>query len=242
LTLTQRLQRFLNRAQPARLVPARVAYDLWAPTYSPNAHNPLMQAEQRAVGAILARLPARRALDVGTGSGRYLPVLDATGARTVVGLDRSPAMLARIRTGRALVRADALRLPFAREMFDIVNASLIAGDITDLAAWVTGLAGSLTRGGHLVYSDFHPEWTARGWRRTFRMANGRRVALPYVAHSVDAHLDAVRQAGLVIEAIHEPGLSPACPPAGRVPPAALPVLLVVHASKPGGPRHVAASR
>src|SRR5438270_9524174 len=73
----------------------RAAYDLWADTYPAVAHNPLMRVEQEAVEPLLAKLHATRALDVGTGSGRYLPLLHATGARFVLGVDVSIAMLAR---------------------------------------------------------------------------------------------------------------------------------------------------
>ena len=54
-----------------------------------------MRVEQDVVQRLLARIRATRALDVGTGSGRYLPLLRATGASAVVGVDFSLAMLAR---------------------------------------------------------------------------------------------------------------------------------------------------
>src|SRR5439155_23618296 len=66
----------------------RAAYELWADTYPAVAHNPVMRAEQSVVEPVLARARVTRALDVGTGSGRYLPILQSTGAR-VVGVDFS---------------------------------------------------------------------------------------------------------------------------------------------------------
>ena len=74
--------------------PPRAAYELWADTYPAIAHNPLMRVEQEVVQPLLAQCRARRALDVGTGSGRYLPLLTSSGASTVVGVDFSLAMLA----------------------------------------------------------------------------------------------------------------------------------------------------
>src|SRR4051812_40636254 len=55
--------------------PARTAYGLWADTYPPWPHNPLMQAEQRVVAPLIAAARPVTALDVGTGTGRYLPHL-----------------------------------------------------------------------------------------------------------------------------------------------------------------------
>jgi len=46
------------------------AYELWADTYPPVAHNPLMRLEQEIVEPLLLHIRATRALDVGTGSGR----------------------------------------------------------------------------------------------------------------------------------------------------------------------------
>ena len=140
----------------------RAAYDLWADSYPAVAHNPLMRVEQSVVEPILFQLRALRALDVGTGSGRYLPLLRATGAAVVAGVDFSIAMLAHgHRSGK--VCGDASALPFRRSAFDVVNASLMVGDIADLPQWSSEIARVLAAGGHLVYSDFHPSWTQHGW-------------------------------------------------------------------------------
>jgi hypothetical protein len=53
---------------------AHAAYELWSQTYPPIAHNPLMRVEQDVVERLIVYQRATRALDVGTGSGRYLPL------------------------------------------------------------------------------------------------------------------------------------------------------------------------
>jgi malonyl-CoA O-methyltransferase len=185
-------------------LPARQAYELWAETYPPVAHNPLMRVEQEVVEPILGHIHATRALDVGTGSGRYLPLLRATGAAPVCGLDFSLAMLRRggAMTGR--VCADACRLPFRRGAFDLINASLMVGDIADLGLFAREMARALRSGGHLVYSDFHPSWAQCGWSRTFRSGAGELHDLSFNPHSIDDHLSALARAGLRVRAIREP--------------------------------------
>lgn len=178
-------------------------YDIWADTYPGVAHNPLMRLEQEIVESILRTLAPSRALDVGTGSGRYLPVLARTGAARVVGVDFSMAMLRRAEKPR-LVCADARHLPFGRRAFDLVNASLTVGDVADLAAWTREMARVLARGGHLVYSDFHPSWAQHGWKRTFRGLDGEPHELEFVPHAIDHHLSAIDAAGLRAVAIREP--------------------------------------
>jgi SAM-dependent methyltransferase len=196
-----------------------------------------MRVEQGIVEPILRDLKATRALDVGTGSGRYLPALAATGASIVLGLDFSMAMLAR--AGSGCICGDARRLPFRPAAFDLINASLMVGDIDDLSGWVQEMAAALARPGHLVYSDFHPAWAQKGWRRTFRASDGRTLEIPFAAHSIDDHLAALDAAGLRLLAVREPRLTDDGDPAvGRFrrrwgnPP----VVVVFHALKHRFPR------
>jgi malonyl-CoA O-methyltransferase len=164
---------------------------------------------------MLAKLRARRALDVGTGSGRYVPLLQSTGASVVLGLDYSLAMLTRGPLGNRRICGDACRLPFKRSAFDVINASLMVGDVADLGAWTREMARVLAIGGHLVYSDFHPSWAARGWSRTFRAADGTLHEVSYHPHAIDDHLDALEQAGLRVRAIREPRVRPSFDPGIR---------------------------
>lgn len=184
-------------------LPAHEAYELWAATYPPVAHNPLMRVEQEVVEPLLAHIRATRALDVGTGSGRYVPLLQATGA-SVLGVDFSLTMLKRGNAGPWRVCGDACRLPFRRGAFDLINASLMVGDIADLAAWSQEMARVLATGGHLVYSDFHPSWAQRGWSRTFRGPDGAIHDVSFNPHSIEDHLSALERAGLRVRAIREP--------------------------------------
>jgi SAM-dependent methyltransferase len=215
----------------------RDVYARWAATYPPEAHNALMRTEQRIVGPALEAAHPRRALDLGTGSGRYQRVLLAAGAEMVVGLDFAMPMLLRASAQDLRVCADALRLPFAAESFDVINASLVAGDVDDLTAWIGHLASVLERGGRLVYSDFHPSWTTYGWRRTFHTGAGEAVDLPLVPHAIEAHESAIQRAGLALVSCQEvPLLDEADPEvrAFRRRWGPVPVLTVVQAQKGSG--------
>ncbi|HEY7290109.1 MAG TPA: class I SAM-dependent methyltransferase [Vicinamibacterales bacterium] len=204
----------------------RAAYELWADVYPAEAHNPLMAAEEQTVRDILVRISARRALDVGTGSGRYLPILAAR-VPLVVGVDLSMAMLKAGPASRR-VRGDACRLPFSALAFDLVNASLMVGDVSNLNAWTREMARVLSPGGHIVYSDFHPVWSERGWQRTFRTADGVLRAVAFTPHAIESHVAALQASGLSVLTVREPKLT-----VGRT---ETPVLTVVHAVKSGGGR------
>jgi len=215
----------------AQALAPRDAYALWAETYPARPHNPLMETEQAIVAPIIAAAAPTRALDVGTGSGRNLPLLRSAGARLAVGVDFSLPMLRREACHAPRVCGDACRLPFRDATFDLVSSSLMAGDIENLGGWVREATRVLTPGGHLIYSDFHPSWAAQRWRRTFRTAEGRLVELSYYPHAIDEHLGLLEQSCLAVRAIREP----------RVAGQAAPALVIVHAVKRGpaadlGPR------
>ena len=161
----------------------------------------------------------RRALDVGTGTGRNLQLLRSAGARLVTGIDLSPTMLAHGGHAFPRVCGDAQQLPFRSGAFDVVCSSLMCGDVADLRAWVREASRVVARGGHVIYSDFHPAWLVAGWRRTFAGADGRTYELPLVPHSIEEHVDLLEGHGLEVRAIHEP-----CIPGGTTP-----VVVVIHA-------------
>jgi ubiquinone/menaquinone biosynthesis C-methylase UbiE len=190
-----------------------------------------MIEEEAVVARHLSSISAARALDVGTGSGRYALLLEAMGVTSVTGADMSMAMLRHNTCGRRLC-ADAMSLPLPDAAFDLVNASLVAGDMPDLAGFVAELSRVLGRGGHLIYSDFHPNWDAFGWQRTFRSANGRLHALPRASHAVADHMSALATAGLDVIAADDVSLPVSRRGLGRLlPPQMLPVALVFHARK-----------
>jgi malonyl-CoA O-methyltransferase len=232
MTLQWRRWLGLDAAVP---LPAREGYALWADTYPPQPHNPLMAAEQDVVGPIILAAAPTRALDVGTGTGRYLSLLSSAGASFVVGVDLSLAMLEHRRCRTPRVCGDACRLPFIDGAFDFVCASLMVGDVANLHPWITEATRVLAPGGHLVYSDFHPSWSTEQWRRTFRAADGRQFELAYFPHTIDEHLRRLEDAALEVRAIREP----------RVLGRSTPVVAVFHAVKPAPAtlrRHVSVRR
>jgi ubiquinone/menaquinone biosynthesis C-methylase UbiE len=194
-----------------------------------------MAAEQAAMERRLRPLRAICALDLGAGTGRYTAWLLEQGVPAVASVDQSMAMLTRNSAPRAWrVRADGLALPFGAAQFDLVVAGLVAGDIADLPAWLSEIRRVLRPGGHCVYSDFHPEWQGRGWRRTFVDAAGRVVELPVEAHTCRDHGAASTRAGFTRASLD----TVLVPPPGhrrrlwQATPARLPALIVVSLTVP----------
>lgn len=225
----ERLGRLL-KFSGSEMLPARDAYALWADSYPPRPHNPLMEAEQSVLAPTLVGISealarehprTRRALDVGTGTGRYLPLVAPAGSKLTVGLDLSMPMLQHQASDYSRICADACTLPFGDASFDVVSSSLMAGDVERLDLFLGEVARVLAPGGHLVYSDFHPSWVTEHWRRTFHSTDGRLIELPYFPHAIEHHLKALEGLSLAVRTIREPRIE------GR----GAPVVVVFHAVK-----------
>lgn len=182
------------------------AYAAWAPTYPPHAHNALMEVEQTAVLELLPPVSGRRVLDAGCGTGRYMRLLAALGAK-VVGVDLSHAMVARARAIRLpLVRADMGAIPLASASCDVVVSGLVLPDVPELDRIVREWARVVRHRGVVVYSTLHPIGKDLGWTRTYQSLDGTRT-LPAHWHTPADHHDACSRAGLEIETAREPGLT-----------------------------------
>ncbi|TCV97809.1 malonyl-CoA O-methyltransferase [Luteibacter rhizovicinus] len=214
------------------------AYALWADSYPPHAHNPVMLAEERAMLSLMPRqLHGRSVLDAGCGSGRYvLHALDR-GATHVTGVDLSPPMLERARkalAARSAVANVALRqgsltsLPIPDGFADLTVCGLVVGHLDHLQQALGELRRVTRPGGRLLCSDVHPIGHALGWQRDFRHG-GQRYAVRHTQHLYSHWHEACAALRLAIERIVEPMLNPAdIPPAAHFDSAALevPVALV----------------
>jgi malonyl-CoA O-methyltransferase len=208
------------------------AYALWAETYPPCAHNPVMLAEERAMLALLpADLRGCRVLDAGCGSGRYLRHTLWRGAQTAVGVDFSEPMLRRGQVNVQSRKSDMsdvsdagipigfvaqgslVALPVRGAWADITICALALGHVTDLGSALSELSRVTRPGGIVLCSDFHPIGATLGWTRDFR-ANGQKYAVRYAAHTVEVWLDVCGKVGLTVEAVIEARLDPADIPAG----------------------------
>ena len=117
----------------------------------------LHRAWKRKVVELAAVGPGARALDVCCGTGDIAVALRGRGAE-VVGIDFSVPMLrvaaARDEDGISLMQGDALRLPFADDVFDAVT---VGYGLRNLASWQRGLEEMwrVTKpGGRLLVLEF----------------------------------------------------------------------------------------
>lgn len=178
------------------------AYELWAATYAPTPHNPLMRAEQAAMLEYWPDVEGKRALDLACGSGRYTALLARDQPDCLVALDFSAAMLRQVQAANR-VRASMMHLPFVAESFDVVISGLALGHAPALQPWVDEVSRVLDRGGLLLYSDFHPEAARAGMVRSFQLDSSRTITLPHACYDAAVQRRALESAGLTVEVMHE---------------------------------------
>jgi SAM-dependent methyltransferase len=175
----------------------------------------------------LALLPAppARVLDLGCGEGRLARDLTSRGYE-VVGVDRSPTMLAAARDAAPeleLHLADASALPFPDASFAVVAAFMSLQDTEDAAGAIAEAARVLEPGGGLCVAIVHPLNSAGAFAGDERespfvidgsylepsffvdeIVRGDDVLLLEQVHRpIEAYAGAVTASGLVIERLHE---------------------------------------
>ncbi|HET9820080.1 MAG TPA: class I SAM-dependent methyltransferase [Rhodanobacteraceae bacterium] len=200
----------------------RNAYALWAASYPPRAHNPVMRAEERAMLALLpADLHGQSVLDVGCGSGRYMLHALDRGASRITGVDLSVEMLERASAelgvnGRGvaidLVQGNLERLPVPDACADVTICGLTIGHVDRLQPALAELRRVTRPGGIVLCSDVHPIGHALGWARDFK-SGGRHLAVKHTPHLYSEWHAACAAVRLDIVRVLEPMLDPAEIPA-----------------------------
>ena len=155
--------------------PIAERYDaLWAPRFEAAADELLSQ--------VLPPEP-RRALDIGTGTGAVPRVLAqrSAGRARVVGCDLSLPMLARARgtvDGIEVVAANAGKLPFRGESFDLATANFVLSHVADYRAALGEAFRILTRASAFAASNWRPATDAYSvaWRELLGAVVGRELA------------------------------------------------------------------
>ncbi|WP_369372906.1 class I SAM-dependent methyltransferase [Streptomyces sp. cg36] len=176
-----------------------------------NAHT-----DRPAMLKLAGEVSGLRVLDVGCGAGHYAAELLRTGARQVVGVEGSEALLeaARERLGhRAVLHRHDLEepLPFlADQSFDLAVMALVYHHIDARAQLLAELRRVLRPGGTLLVSTTHPtgDWQYFGGSyftsERVELAFGDGFTLSYWRMTLEQFLGELLGAGFVLEELVEP--------------------------------------
>jgi malonyl-CoA O-methyltransferase len=197
-------RRWLRR--PLRTLPSLDAYALWAANYPPQAHNALMEIEQKAMLELLPPLDGRVVLDLACGTGRYGLIAQQRGAAQVIGLDNSlPMLVGNSLHGRGQATTEVI--PLKSASIDVVLCGLALGHLPSVEASMREIGRVLKPGGAALVSDVHPFVALNGAQRTFAAPDGKVYAVEHHAHLYADMHRAAAAAGLAVDALREPTLN-----------------------------------
>lgn len=158
-----------------RRVSVEEGYARWAASYD-QSPNPLLALEQRCLQPLFPNIAGKRVLDLACGTGRWLEKLSALGPAQGIGIDLSGAMLAVAREKEAiagrLAKADCLKLPFKRAVFDLAVCSFALEHIGNLRELAPEWSRVLRQCADLYITELHPKAYDSGWRTGFRDPQG----------------------------------------------------------------------
>lgn len=174
-----------------------------------------------------------RVLDVGAGEGQLSRLAVGLGASLVVGMDPTRAQVheaARRRGGPKFMLGQAEALPFADQSFDAAVACLVFEHIDAMDTAVAEVARVLREGGRFLFYLNHPllQTPDSGWiddhildppEQYWRIGQYLResseieevqkdVFLPFVHRPLSRYVNALRDAGLVVDRMLEPSPPP----------------------------------
>jgi len=206
-------------------------YDSFAEGYAASNETSFVHAyyERPAMLALAGDVAGRRILDAGCGSGPLFAALRDQGA-IVTGIDKSAGMLAQARRRLGddadLQVAELGRpLPFPRDTFDDVTASLVLHYLEDWGRALAELRRVLKPGGRLIVSVNHP-FAENLWHREAGLkpdylatynytvewtAGGQSAVLRFWHRPLHAMTDAFTAAGFRVMVISEPPVAPDTP-------------------------------
>jgi ubiquinone/menaquinone biosynthesis C-methylase UbiE len=187
-------------------LPARQAYELWAPHYDSDP-NALTALEERCFSASMSKFREKDIVELGCGTGRWLRRLERFAPRSLTGVDASEGMLIQARRKCAnstrLIHADCLRTSLPDGHADCVLSSFMLSHIHDLKGFATEAARIARHRATILISDLHPDTASYGWRQTFRSASSL-VEIETHRYSLRDLTNAMEDAGCSLHEIVEP--------------------------------------
>jgi 2-polyprenyl-3-methyl-5-hydroxy-6-metoxy-1,4-benzoquinol methylase len=177
-----------------------------------------------ALFGLLGDVRDRRVLDAGCGQGYLSRMLAARGA-LVTGVEPSDGFFSYARQreqqeqrGIAYIQADLSIWAAPSDHFDCVIANMVLMDIPEYEQALTTCAHALKPGGQLIYSILHPcfeepgsVWKSQGYvavRDYFQERAVKQTYGYYIHRTLSTYLNAVIQAGCIIQQVIEPQLEP----------------------------------
>jgi SAM-dependent methyltransferase len=187
-------------------VDVRRGYGEWAATYEDTVHDAMDVELLDDLGAV-EWAGARRAVDLGCGTGRTGAWLHRHGVGSIDGVDVTPGMLARAGERgiyEKLVEADVAATGLEAEAYDLVTTSLVDEHLSELGPLYAEAFRLAAPGATYVLVGLHPQFLmATGIPTHFDRADGEAVAIDTHLHLLSDHVTAGLAAGWTLAEMGE---------------------------------------
>jgi ubiquinone/menaquinone biosynthesis C-methylase UbiE len=187
-------------------------YELWSEVYD-TEKNPLIEMEEKPLLAMIGNVKGRLILDAGCGTGRISLKLLKKGA-IVKGIDISNKMLAKAKEKCKKYKgisefklASIYKIPYRKNMFDMVICSLIISHLRNLNRAIKEMARVLRSGGLMIISDLHPYTILLRDVYTGFYLNGKHYILKNYGHTFENFIKCFKEANLKLVDIKEPKIT-----------------------------------
>lgn len=137
-------------------------YDALSPSYGQRYEENPLSGVEGCLREIVCRAEPQQLLEVGCGTGRWLPVLGGGGAR-VVGIDPFLGMLSGARGFGTLVCADGDFLPFGPGHLDLLVSINAIHHLRDPEAFLEEAFRLLRPGGEIAIVHYDPSQPGQDW-------------------------------------------------------------------------------
>jgi SAM-dependent methyltransferase len=189
-----------------RTVSIEEGYAIWAREYGDFCDRFDIELFARSP-LLTGRAPGGRVVDLACGNGRIGRWLKAEGASSVVGVDRSPEMLAEAASRGVYDRtllADVSATGLPESSFDGAITSMALCHVRDLRAFFREARRLLVPGGWLGVLDYHPFFLFTGIPTHFDPVDGGEpLAIENHVHPASSIFQAGRDAGFVLRELEE---------------------------------------
>jgi malonyl-CoA O-methyltransferase len=177
-------------------------YDRWAGSYDAMA-NPMVAATELVLDRAPLACAGHDVVEFGCGTGRNVARVLREGARSYLGVDGSPGMLARARAenpGVDFVEGDVHGALDLGGRFDLALIVLVLEHVRELAPLFTSVRRALRDGGRLRIVEIHPDLVADGTVAHFD-DGGAELRFTSTAHAPDDLANALARHGLAVDRI-----------------------------------------
>lgn len=190
--MIQSIKKYISRhvfASPVKEREVVEAYDLWAENYDAQPGNLMLDLDEILFAALLAKadIKGKNVADIGCGTGRHWPKLQAEAPASLTGFDVSPGMLNKLKAkypnARTSVITDNNFAAIENGTYDTIVSTLTVAHIENIEEALEAWSRILKYRGDIIITDFHPDALAFGGKRTFSHQNTQ-IAVKNHVHSL----------------------------------------------------------